>query len=114
MISRKIIGYLRGVGILLAVVMATFGPVTGAFAHPLGNFTVNRYSRIEVSANDLQVRYVVDQAEVPAFQRMSELHANQLGSAGDVEEAAFLNGRLDIVQSNVTLVVSGRRLPLQA
>ena len=40
----------------------------GASAHPLGNFTVNRFSRIEVSGNRLYVLYVLDLAEIPTFQ----------------------------------------------
>jgi nickel/cobalt exporter len=39
-----------------------------AFAHPLGNFTVNRFSRIEVSGHRLYVVYVLDLAEIPTFQ----------------------------------------------
>ena len=35
-----------------------------AEAHPLGNFTVNRYSRIEVYANQIRVRYVLDSRKV--------------------------------------------------
>ena len=37
-------------------------------AHPLGNFTINRFSRVEVSGPRLYVRYVLDMAEIPTFQ----------------------------------------------
>ena len=36
--------------------------------HPLGNFTINRFSRVEVSGHRLYVRYVLDMAEIPTFQ----------------------------------------------
>jgi nickel/cobalt transporter (NicO) family protein len=39
-----------------------------AGAHPLGNFTINRFSRIEVSGPRVYVRYVLDLAEIPTFQ----------------------------------------------
>ena len=39
-----------------------------ALAHPLGNFTVNRFSRVEVSGHRLYVLYVLDMAEIPTFQ----------------------------------------------
>ena len=42
-----------------------------ALAHPLGNFSVNRYSRLEVGTNALLVRYVLDMAEVPPSKRCS-------------------------------------------
>jgi len=39
-----------------------------ASAHPLGNFTVNRYTGILVSPDGLQVDHVVDLAEIPTAQ----------------------------------------------
>src|SRR5438477_6322972 len=39
-----------------------------ASAHPLGNFTVNRFSRIEVAGPRVYVHYVLDLAEIPTFQ----------------------------------------------
>ena len=42
--------------------------VVSASAHPLGNFTINRFSRIEVSDHRLYVVYVLDLAEIPTFQ----------------------------------------------
>jgi len=41
---------------------------TGASAHPLGNFTINRFSRLETSGPRLYVLYVLDMAEIPTFQ----------------------------------------------
>jgi len=43
---------------------------TAASAHPLGNFTVNRFARVEVAGDRLYVRYVVDMAEIPTLQRV--------------------------------------------
>jgi len=39
-----------------------------AGAHPLGNFTVNRFSRVVVAGDRVYVRYVLDLAEIPTFQ----------------------------------------------
>jgi len=41
-----------------------------ASAHPLGNFTVNRFARVEIAGDRLYVRYVVDMAEIPTLQRV--------------------------------------------
>jgi nickel/cobalt transporter (NicO) family protein len=41
-----------------------------ASAHPLGNFTINRFARVEVAGDRLYVRYVVDMAEIPTLQRV--------------------------------------------
>jgi nickel/cobalt exporter len=39
-----------------------------ASAHPLGNFTVNRFARVEAVGDRVYVRYVLDLAEIPTFQ----------------------------------------------
>ena len=41
-----------------------------ASAHPLGNFTINHFARVEVAGDRLYVRYVVDMAEIPTLQRV--------------------------------------------
>ena len=57
--------------LLLAVIVCSLlAPVATAAAHPLGNFTINRFARVEVSGDRLYVRYVVDMAEIPTLQRV--------------------------------------------
>jgi nickel/cobalt transporter (NicO) family protein len=51
-------------GMIAAAVLAFAQP---AAAHPLGNFTVNHLTRITAERGALQVRYVLDLAEIPAF-----------------------------------------------
>jgi nickel/cobalt exporter len=53
--------------LVLAALVAFAVPAT-AIAHPLGNFTINRYSEVDVSGNRLYVLYVLDLAEIPTFQ----------------------------------------------
>ena len=54
--------------VLLAVAVAALITPAAAAAHPLGNFTINRFSRVGVSGPRLYVRYVLDLAEIPTFQ----------------------------------------------
>jgi nickel/cobalt exporter len=53
--------------VLLGLAAALLVPAA-AQAHPLGNFTVNRFARVEVAGHRLYVRYVLDMAEIPTFQ----------------------------------------------
>jgi nickel/cobalt exporter len=53
--------------LVLVAAAALVGPLA-ASAHPLGNFTINRYSELDVSGNRLYVLYVLDLAEIPTFQ----------------------------------------------
>jgi nickel/cobalt exporter len=59
---------------LLAVIGALAFAASAA-AHPLGNFTINHYSRIEPSGDRLYVLYVLDMAEIPTFQAKPEVDA---------------------------------------
>ena len=54
--------------VLLAAVAAALLGAAAAHAHPLGNFTVNRFARVEVAGHRLYVRYVLDLAEIPTYQ----------------------------------------------
>jgi nickel/cobalt transporter (NicO) family protein len=84
---------------LVLLVLALVGVLPpAASAHPLGNFSVNRYSGIEVSGNRIYVHYVLDLAEIPAYQERKRVLRQ--GFARDL--ARGLELRLD-----------GRRAPLR-
>ena len=67
------------------------------FAHPLGNFTVNRFAAVELSGRDVFVHYVLDLAEIPTVQEGDRVRA--AGFAAEVAD------RLD-------LELDGRRAEL--
>jgi ABC-type nickel/cobalt efflux system permease component RcnA len=81
--------------LLLAVAAALLAPAA-ASAHPLGNFTINRFSRVEVSGHRLYVLYVLDMAEIPTFQ------------AGQIDVRAYARR----LASHAHLTVAGRPAPL--
>src|SRR5207253_643283 len=56
--------------LLLLVTLCYLASTGAAFAHPLGNFTINRFARVEVAGDRLYVRYVVDMAEIPTLQHV--------------------------------------------
>src|SRR5262245_46743576 len=50
-----------------------FFTLTGIMlAHPMGNFSVSHYSRIEVSGAGTEIRYVLDLAEIPSFEILQQ------------------------------------------
>jgi ABC-type nickel/cobalt efflux system permease component RcnA len=51
-------------------VLTLLGRLAGA--HPMGNFSVNRYARLEPSRSGLNLLYIVDFAEIPTFQEISK------------------------------------------
>jgi nickel/cobalt transporter (NicO) family protein len=54
--------------VVVLLALATLAAPAAAAAHPLGNFTINRFSRVEASGPRLYVRYVLDLAEIPTYQ----------------------------------------------
>ncbi len=54
--------------VLITAAVAALAGAASAVAHPLGNFTVNRFSRIEVADQRVYVHYVLDLAEIPTYQ----------------------------------------------
>jgi nickel/cobalt transporter (NicO) family protein len=82
---------------LAATLSALVLPVA-ASAHPLGNFTVNRFSRIEVAGPRIYVRYVLDLAEIPTFQ------------AGKIDAHTYARR----IARGAHLTVNGRRVRLIA
>ena len=54
--------------LVIAATASAFALASSASAHPLGNFTINTFSRVEVSGHRVYVRYVLDLAEIPTFQ----------------------------------------------
>ena len=64
--------------LFLAVAVAALVLPVAASAHPLGNFTVNRFSRVEVDGPRVYVHYVLDLAEIPTYQAAGKLDAREL------------------------------------
>ena len=73
---------------LVAVAVVTLVPAT-AFAHPLGNFTVNRYAGIVVAPEEVRIDYVVDMAEIPTVQTLPRIDADGDGTASSAERTAW-------------------------
>jgi ABC-type nickel/cobalt efflux system permease component RcnA len=85
-----------------------------ASAHPLGNFTINRYARIEVSDAGLDLRYVVDYAEIPAFQEVRAFDRNGDGALSEAETSAYLAVRVRELASRLELTLSRQRVAFDA
>jgi len=59
---------MRRLCLLLIVLIAPLLSPPGAAAHPLGNFTINRYSLLQVDRGSVRVTFVLAMAEIPTFQ----------------------------------------------
>jgi len=81
-----------------------------AFAHPLGNFTVNHLTRITAHGGALHVHYVLDMAEIPAFALDRSLDAR--GAPSDAVRRRWAAAHAREVAAHLDLTVDGRAVTL--
>lgn len=80
--------------------------VPTATAHPLGNFSINLYSRLEVGSERVDITYVVDMAEIPTFQEFG-------GTAVDPQtQNEYLARKAEELRSGLRLTTDGQRREL--
>ena len=84
-----------------------------AAAHPLGNFTVNRYSGIDLAPGSVRITYVVDMAEIPTYQETANIDTNGDGTITDAERQAWADRTAPTLLSSQQLLVDGSALRLQ-
>jgi nickel/cobalt exporter len=95
---------MRRLLVLLAIALALVVPATAA-AHPLGNFTVNQFTRIQPSGDRIYLLYVLDLAEIPTFQARTEVEAKG--------EAGYASGLAEQLRRGLSLEVAGRPLEIR-
>ncbi len=84
-----------------------------AFAHPLGNFSVNQFSRLAVEKTGIQIKQVLDIAEIPTFQAKDEIDADKNGVFSDEELNAYAAKITPNYLSNLSLNVNNQTLSLR-
>jgi nickel/cobalt exporter len=87
-----------------AALLAAWLVPTVASAHPLGNFTVNHYSRIEPAGDRVRVVYVLDMAEIPTFQEKPRIDPNP---------EAYADLRAEELRQNLHLDLNGQPAQLR-
>ena len=86
------------IGIIAALTLVLLSMLTpaSADAHPLGNFTINRYARLEFSEDTVSIIYALDFAEIPTFQQMQLLDTDDDGFVNQAEYDA--SAKADVSQ----------------
>ncbi len=83
-------------------------------AHPLGNFSISHYSRLELRGETIEVRYVVDMAEIPTFQELQELQETGLvAETTHPRVPTYLARKAETLKDGLALAVNGSRVSLE-
>ena len=95
---------------LLALMLLAFTGSGGA--HPLGNFSISQYSALRIDGNEIELRYMIDMAEIPTFQEIQE--NGIVPKAGDASLNTYLQRKSELLRDGLALEVNGKRLELRA
>jgi nickel/cobalt exporter len=91
---------------MIALLLVIARTPARAEAHPLGNFTVNQYSRLEIGRDTVRVRYIVDMAEIPTFQERQAMDRDGDGQVSDAESAAYMAQQSPALLAGLRLAVN--------
>ena len=101
----------RQIYLLALLLMFVFAGL--AAAHPLGNFSVNQYSQIEVEKSQVKLRSVLDMAEIPTFQESQTIDTNRDGSLSQEELNIYADRITPNYLSNLLISIDGQPIELR-
>ncbi len=85
-----------------------------ASAHPMGNFSVNHYSKITFEGGRIRIRYIIDLAEIPTYQELQK--ASLTAASIDPNSTAIINyiaARGAELGHGLILELDGKQVPLR-
>lgn len=103
--------------ILIAILFSRF-----VEAHPMGNFSISHYSRLEYIKDGILLTHVVDMAEIPSYQEMEFLDTDHNSKISDPEKSRFAerisnqllpNLKVNINYANLTFKIQNRWLEVR-
>ena len=99
--------------IYLTAVLLIFVFTGLAGAHPLGNFSINQYTGVEVDTGTVRLRQFLDLAEIPTFQESQNIDTDKNGSLSEAELDAYLEKITPNYIANLSLTVDGQPIQIQ-
>jgi len=99
--------------IFFAVALLSCATTSPAAAHPLGNFTINHFTRIDAGLQQVRLHYVIDMAEIPAFQATQGMAKNIDGSLSPADLNVYLEHVASRYAAGLLVTVNGKTIPLQ-
>jgi len=81
-----------------------------SFAHPMGNFSVNHYSKITIGQQSIEIRYLIDMAEIPTFQEIRQFGLSP--KADDLGTSLYLDKQQQLLKAGLSLESGGQAVRL--
>ena len=100
----------RHLGMALFLFVLILSSAT-SFAHPMGNFSVNHYSKIKIGQQSIEIRYLIDMAEIPAFQEIRQFELTP--KADNPNAARYLDRQEQLLKEGLSLESDGQSIRLE-
>jgi ABC-type nickel/cobalt efflux system permease component RcnA len=97
-------------GLLLVLLAGCLLGARPSYAHPMGNFSVNHYSRITLTSDGVEIRYILDLAEIPTYQEMQQ--GGIVTKASDLKVLAFIAARGEEFGRGLDVTLDGKSTAL--
>jgi ABC-type nickel/cobalt efflux system permease component RcnA len=82
-----------------------------SFAHPMGNFSVNHYSKVTIKRGSIEILYLIDMAEIPTFQEIRQFDLTP--EADDPSAARYIKKEEKLLQEDLSLQSDGQAVRLE-
>jgi nickel/cobalt exporter len=106
--NKRTISHLLRVSVLASGWLLTS---PASFAHPMGNFSISHYAGIRVEHGFIEIRYLIDMAEIPTFQ---EIQQNGLVTKPDDNTTrSYVSKQAETLKTRLTLTLNGRPVGLR-
>src|SRR5580704_16117906 len=80
-------------------------------AHPMGNFSISHYAGIRIEPDFIELRYLIDMAEIPTFQEMQQ--AGIRAERDDPRVIAFVAAKAAAFAQGLQVTLNGHPRPLE-
>ncbi|MGA9041075.1 MAG: hypothetical protein WB421_11110 [Terriglobales bacterium] len=104
--------HFRYVAVLALLAIFLFLGCGTANAHPMGNFSINHYSKITIGEKSVDVLYLVDMAEIPTYQEMRQF--DLISKDNDPRDAQYLDKQAQLLKDGLVLQSDGQSVKLDA
>ncbi len=94
---------------IFAILMTTLLTV----AHPLGNFSVNQFAKLEITTTQIRTRQVLELAEIPTINELRIIDANADGKYTDEELQTYVSELSSIYILNIAIAIDGQTVPIE-
>src|SRR5262245_47637011 len=98
----------RLAGLVVALALQIPG---AAAAHPMGNFSISHYAAIQVAADGIRLRYLLDLAEIPTFQALQAAALSP--EPEDPAMRTYVAETVAVLADGLVVELDGRRLALR-